>query len=106
MTTIVALAIILGFAQPQPPASPTECGAEGPPPQQCISEVRVHGNHTTPDAEVLRLAAVQPGQPFVADTLDRIRKALQDSGRFRSVDLRKLLASLTDNSSVLIVIFI
>jgi outer membrane protein assembly factor BamA len=106
MTTIVALAIILGFAQPQPPASPTECGAEGPPPQECISEVRLHGNHTTPDAEVLRLAAVQPGQPFVADTLDRIRKALQDSGRFRSVDVRKRYASLTDTSAVLIVIVV
>ena len=29
-----------------------------------IVEIRVHGNHTTPDAEVLRLAGVAPGQPF------------------------------------------
>ena len=28
-----------------------------PAAQECIVEVRVHGNHTTPDAEVLRLAA-------------------------------------------------
>ena len=95
MTVLVALAVALGFAQPQLPATVTE-----------VAGVRVHGNHTTPDAEVLRLAAVQPGQPFAADTLDRIRKALDDSGRFRSVDVRKRYASLTDTSAVLIVIVV
>lgn len=106
MTTLVALAVAIGFAQPQASVSVAECGAKASPSQQCISEIRVHGNHTTPDAEVLRLSEVQPGQPFAADTLDRIRKALQDSGRFRSVDVRKRYASLTDTSAVLIVIVV
>jgi len=106
MTAIAALAIAIGFAQPQAPVSPPDYGAKAPPPQERISEVRVHGNHTTPDAEVLRLAAVEPGQPFAADTPDRIRRALDDSGRFRSVDVRKRYASLTDTSAVLIVIVV
>jgi len=106
MITIVAVAIVLACAQPQPSASASECGAKVSPPQERVAEVRVHGNHTTPDAEVLRLAAVQPGQPFGADTLDRIRKALDDSGRFRSVDVRKRYASLTDTTAVLIVIVV
>ena len=66
----------------------------------------MHGNHTTPDAEVLRLAAVEPGEPFTADTLARIRKALDDSGRFRSVDVRKRYASISDTSAVLVVIVV
>ena len=106
MSTIAALALVIGFAQAQPAVSPSERAGDAPPPQQHIGEVRVHGNHTTPDAEVLRLAAVQPGQPFAADTLDRVRKALDDGGHFRSVDVRKRYASLTDTSAVLIVIVV
>ncbi len=55
---------------------------------------------------MLRLAGVETGQPFTADTLDRIRKALDDSGRFRSVDVRKRYASLSDMSAVLVVIVV
>ena len=106
MTTIVAVAIALGLAQPQATASRSERGAEAPPPQERLVEVRVHGNHTTPDAEVLRLAAVEPGQPFTDDTLARIRKALDDSGRFRSVDVRKRYTSLSDPSAILLVIVV
>ena len=95
MTMLVALALALGIAQPQ-----------APPGGERIVDVRVHGNHTTPDAEVLRLAAVAPGQPFLPDTLDRMTKALDDSGRFRSVDVRKRYASLTDMSAILIVIVV
>jgi outer membrane protein assembly factor BamA len=96
MSTIAALALAIGLAQ-QP--------APGIDPERLV-EVRVHGNHTTPDEEVLRLAAVEPGQPFTADTLARIRKALDDSGRFRSVDVRKRYASISDTSAVLIVIVV
>jgi hypothetical protein len=106
MIPLAAIAITLGLAQPQAPASASACGAQAPPPQECIIEVRVHGNHTTPDAEVLRLAAVEPGQPFTVETLARIRKALDDSGRFRSVDVRKRYTSLSDPSAILLVIVV
>ena len=106
MIPLAAIAITLGLAQPQAPASASACGAQAPPPQECIIEIRVHGNHTTPDAEVLRLAAVEPGQPFTVETLARIRKALDDSGRFRSVDVRKRYTSLSDPSAILLVIVV
>ena len=106
MIPLAAIAITLGLAQPQAPASASACGAQAPPPQECIIEIRVHGNHTTPDAEVLRLAAVEPGQPFTVETLVRIRKALDDSGRFRSVDVRKRYTSLSDPSAILLVIVV
>ena len=37
-----------------------------------VGEVRVHGNHTTPDADVLRLANVQVGQAFTPAILDDV----------------------------------
>ena len=106
MNTLAAIAIAVGLAQPQAQASASECGAQAAPPQECIVEIRVHGNHTTPDAEVLRLAVVEPGQPFTAGTLDRIRKALDDSGRFRHVEVRKRYSSLSDPSAILVVIVV
>jgi len=96
MTAIAAVVIAITFAPPQ----------ASQPLVERLAEIRVHGNHTTPDAEVLRLAAVEIGQPLTADTLDQIRKALDDSGRFRSVDVRKRYASLSDMSAVLVVIVV
>lgn len=96
MSAVLAAALALGLVQPSPSAMRVEH----------IGAIRVHGNHTTPDADVLRLAAVEPGQPFTAETLDGIRKRLENSGRFRSVDVRKRYDSLTDLSAVLIVIVV
>jgi outer membrane protein assembly factor BamA len=96
MIAIVVATLVFGLAQPQPPGVPAER----------IADVRVHGNHTTPDAEVLRLAGVEPGAPFLADTLATIQKSLDASGRFRHVDVRKRYASLSDTSAILIVIVV
>ncbi len=91
----LVLAVGLGLGMPQAPV-----------PTDRIVEIRVHGNHTTPDAEVLRLAAVSPGTPCDAQTLAAIRAALDDSGRFRHVDVRKRYASISDTSAILIVIVV
>lgn len=96
MIVSIALAVALGTTLSQDPA----------PVVERVVEVRVHGNHTTPDAEVLRLAGVVPGQLFDAAMLAAIQKRLDDSGRFRHVDVRKRYASLTDMSAVLVVIVV
>lgn len=75
-------------------------------PEERIADVRVHGNHTTPDAEVLRLAAIEIGVPLAAGTIEAIERRLSGSGRFRSVEVRKRYASLTDLSAVLVVIVV
>jgi outer membrane protein assembly factor BamA len=75
-------------------------------PAERLVDVRVHGNHTTPDADVLRLAALEIGQPLVPGTLDAARRRLEDSGRFRSVDVRKRYASIADLSAILAVIVV
>jgi len=91
----LAVTITLGLALAQPANIPER-----------IVEVRVHGNHTTPDAEVVRLAGVTAGTPFGAETLDAMRNALDASGRFRRVEVRKRYASMSDPSAILIVIVV
>ncbi len=76
------------------------------PAHEMIAAIRVHGNHTTPDAEVIRLAGVAVGQPMTSATADQAAKRLRESGRFRSVEIRKRLVSLSDPSAVLLVILI
>jgi hypothetical protein len=59
-----------------------------------------------PEDEVLRLAGVETGTPFAADTLDTIGQRLRDSGRFRKVEVLKRFASISDPSQILIVIIV
>ena len=37
--------------------------------QEIVGEVRVHGNHTTPDADVLSLAGLSVGSPVTPGLL-------------------------------------
>ena len=71
-----------------------------------IVAVRVHGNHTTPDAEVLRLAGVAVGQLFTEDVALDAAVRLRDTGRFRRVDVRKRYGSLDDPGAVVLVILV
>ena len=59
-----------------------------------VAAVRVHGNHTTPDEEVLAIAAVGTGDPVTHDLIENVSRRLERSGRFRSVDVRTRYASL------------
>jgi outer membrane protein assembly factor BamA len=77
----------------------------GPAAERVVA-IRVHGNHTTPDAEVLRLAGIELGQAMTATLADEVSTRLERSGRFRAVDVRTRYASLTDLSSVLLVIVV
>jgi outer membrane protein assembly factor BamA len=76
------------------------------PAGEVIAAVRVHGNHTTPDEDVIRLAAITVGQPVTAATVEDIGRRLRESGRFKAVEIRKRYTSLSDPSAVLIVILI
>ena len=93
MTLAAAFAGLLVLAAPQAPA-------------ERIAAIRVHGNHTTPDADILQLAAADVGQPLPPGAIDAIRTRLDRSGRFRSVDVRKRYTSLSDLSAVLVVIVV
>jgi len=56
------------------------------PAPRTISDVRVHGNHSTPDARVFELAGVKPGDPFSETTLKEIEARLRRSGQFDRVE--------------------
>jgi outer membrane protein assembly factor BamA len=74
--------------------------------QEVIGEVRVHGNHTTPDADVLSLAGLAVGTAITGDTLTQAEKRLRDAGRFSNVEIRKRFRSLTDPSDVLLIVLV
>ncbi len=59
-----------------------------------IVEIRVHGNHSTPDAEILALAGLAVGQPASTEVLDAARARVEGSGRFDGVTVRRLERSI------------
>lgn len=71
-----------------------------------VGEVRIHGNHTTPDADVLAIVGDVVGQPatdaLVADVADRLEK----SGRFDGVEVRKRYRSIDDPDDVLLMVVV
>ena len=71
-----------------------------------VEDVRVHGNHATPDTEVLRIAAIVVGVPLESGALEAARARLEASGRFSSVDLRTRRRSIADPSRLAVVILV
>jgi outer membrane protein assembly factor BamA len=87
---LVAAAIVLQSQQPAPPT---------------IREIRVHGNVTLSDADVVALAGVDVGSPLASDTADAVAKRLKASGRFDNVDVRTRYRTL-DMSDVALVLVV
>lgn len=71
-----------------------------------IAEVRVHGNHTTPDADVLAIAELRVGEEATAATLETASRKLRASGRFANVDIRRRFVSISDPSQILVMIVV
>lgn len=95
------LALFIGMASPhlaqqQAPAAPPDI----------LAEVRVHGNHTTPDAEVLRIAGLVIGQPLTPAAVDGALHRLRESGRFEDVEIRKRYRSLSGTGDVALIVLV
>ena len=93
-------------ARSSPPSSaqfPPPSPAAGP---EVVAELRVHGNHSTPDADILQMAGVALGDPVEPDTLDRIAARLRASGRFESVEVRKRYTSLVRREAVALILLV
>ena len=73
---------------------------------EVIGEVRVHGNHTTPDADVLALADLQVGSAVSDATLRAAAERLDRSGRFDNVDIRKRYRSIDNPTDILVIILV
>ena len=74
--------------------------------QETIAEIRVHGNHTTPDADVLGLSGLKVGDPASEARLAEASEALRKSDRFEHVEVRKRFRSIDDPSDILVMIVI
>lgn len=105
------LLVTLVLAGPAPGAPLVERGAQPTLSAPSSSEpvlvgVIVHGNHTTPDAEILHLAGLVVGQPcpeaLDAEVADRLRA----TGRFRGVEVRRRSASIASPGAVVLVILV
>jgi outer membrane protein assembly factor BamA len=69
-----------------------------------IQEVRLQGNFTVPDEEVLRLAGVTVGVDASAELLDSIEERLLASKRFESVQVGRRYRSLANPEDLVLVI--
>lgn len=71
-----------------------------------IGEIRVHGNHTTPDAEIVALSGLAAGEAATDERLAAAAQALHGSGRFDAVDVRRRQRSIDDPADVLVILLV
>lgn len=75
-------------------------------PEAVVVEVRVHGNYSIPDDEVLGLAGVSVGTFVTPAMMSNIQRRLDESGRFESVEIRKRYLSLTATDKVALIVVV
>ena len=73
---------------------------------ETIREIRVHGNASLADADVLELAGVAVGDAISDDTVKGVERRLKSSDRFESVEVRKRYRSLEDLTDVALVLVV
>jgi outer membrane protein assembly factor BamA len=100
MTSLLGFLLATVAAIGQTPVATTAPAAER------LTEVVVHGNHTTPDADVIALAGLTVGAPLAADAVAAAIKRLEKADRFESVDIRKRYRSIERTDDVVLVILI
>jgi hypothetical protein len=76
------------------------------PAAERLVEIRIHGNHTTPDQIILGLAGLSIEQPFTEQSLKDAEQRLIASGRFERVEVLKRFRSIDDPSQILAVILV
>ena len=106
---IVALSFGAAFAQaPTASSAPTtEPSLAGAPiAAETVAEIRIHGNLSLPDAEVIAITGVNLGDAAGPDLEKTVRQRLEASGRFETVDVRRRYRSLTATDQVALVIVV
>ncbi|HEY7820229.1 MAG TPA: FtsQ-type POTRA domain-containing protein, partial [Vicinamibacteria bacterium] len=74
--------------------------------QSRIALVRVHGNHTLPDEDVLKIAGITVGQPFASEDVEAIEARLLSSGKFASAEVRVRYRGMGESSDVALVLLV
>jgi hypothetical protein len=71
-----------------------------------IALVRVHGNHSITDAEVIEIAGISQGDPFAPEGDLAIEDRLLRSGKFETVEVRVRYQGLDDSGDVALVLVV
>ena len=71
-----------------------------------VGEVRVHGNHTTPNADVLAIVGDVVGKPATDALVAEVTSRLEKSGRFEGVEVRKRFRSIANPDDILLMIVV
>ena len=71
-----------------------------------VGEVRVHGNHTTPDADILGIVGDLVGKPATDQLIAEVQIKLERSGRFDGVEVRKRFRSIENPDDILLMIVV
>ncbi|HLG58079.1 MAG TPA: FtsQ-type POTRA domain-containing protein [Vicinamibacterales bacterium] len=74
--------------------------------QETIAEIRIHGNHTTPDTDVVGLSGLKTGDSASDARLAEAQQMLQESGRFADVEVRRRFRSIDNPSDILVIILV
>ncbi len=82
---------------------PTVVSGSVQPSIERVVDLRVHGNQSLSDEEVLSLSAVAVGDVVDAEKVEQVERRLQASGHFESVEVRKRYLSLTATDEVALV---
>lgn len=101
-----AAAVLAAVAMACTPAlAATGTFAQRPAPETVV-DLRVHGNHSIPDDEVLALAGVAVGDAVDEGVVDAVTQRLDASGRFEAVEVRKRYRSLTATDRIALIIVV
>jgi outer membrane protein assembly factor BamA len=71
-----------------------------------VGEVRVHGNHTTPDADVLAIVGDVVGKPATDELIAEMTTKLEKSARFDGIEVRKRFRSIDNPDDVLLMVIV
>lgn len=106
----VALVVHAPAARGQEPAAQVQAPAaqdqEPAGVRETVVEIRIHGNYSVPDAEIIALAGIELGGGADPGIGDAVARRLEATGRFETVEVRKRYRSLTATDRVALVIVV
>jgi len=71
-----------------------------------IVAIQVHGNHTTPDEDILAIAGLEVGDEATTERLADAETKLRASHRFQSIEVRRRYTSISDPSQILVILLV
>jgi outer membrane protein assembly factor BamA len=76
------------------------------PPSQTIVALRVHGNQTIADSDVIEWAGIGVGASVRSDVVAEVEERLRATGRFETVEVRKRYLSLTAEDEIALIVVV